>query len=764
MSKTGVEAHVSKLLTIWHRFRRSSSGQIAVIFALASTAIVVATGAGIDLSRGYIARQRLSQVATLTCQFSTRPSVVQTANTTYSGTNGFQTYLNAVNSFAATSLTSQHWSGTLPTASAPPNGPNPVPYFTATAASGSGSAPASYAPSNAVTELFATVPTTFLNIIHVSTMAVHAKVSCNEAGTTPQIVNPGTVLQEGFETSCAYYCDTNPSGGSGNLSTPTSTIPSTPSYTGATGTQFYITGYCLEIDHTGVINSTSPEGSHTAELDCDNGSGTAGNSSITSKVYLEIGNYELRYFYRSRVFQQTMDPAYVCGSTAGDVAFVSPTTTVAGRAIRTNQINVYLDQVGASPPYHTTQDGTQTLSGTNLIDTCVYSQDWVERSVKIVVTAPAFYWLSFAADGANDSYGGQLDNIRVCQELCAGTPKDDFPSAWTTLIASGTPLFKDTFHSAVPYVANTAYSTDTAAYLASATSITSISQAGWPYAPLTGWATAPNNQITYVTQGGSGSGGQYIELDNCATTCSNGNRSISRGFLLDPGYYQITYNYMSMTNFTGSSGSYCYYPYTYNPTFGSWGTQTVAPTLTRYHPTTPATTANGSTNILEVFMANGQSISTPIADPTQISQTATNYYNPGSSTPSSTATYPPDSINSSAYNYNQVNPMLDTCGYSANYVWLPRTVNIKIVKTGVYWLTFSANQSAADGAGAGIDGVTLSAIGSYAMANPPVSTSTLSTVQIPAPSPQPDTIYNNSGAFTGFYIIANPFNPPAADQ
>ena len=81
---------MSSCRKVWSRFTASlrrfgsdGSGQIVIIFALASTAIVVAVGSGIDLSRAYVARQKLSEVATLTCQFANRSSIVATANTTY---------------------------------------------------------------------------------------------------------------------------------------------------------------------------------------------------------------------------------------------------------------------------------------------------------------------------------------------------------------------------------------------------------------------------------------------------------------------------------------------------------------------------------------------------------------------------------------------------------------------------------------------------------------------------------------------------------
>ena len=65
-------------------------GQIAIMLAVSSIAVLLAVGAGIDLARAYSAQLKLSEVATLACQYSTRPSVIRTATGSYSGANGFQ--------------------------------------------------------------------------------------------------------------------------------------------------------------------------------------------------------------------------------------------------------------------------------------------------------------------------------------------------------------------------------------------------------------------------------------------------------------------------------------------------------------------------------------------------------------------------------------------------------------------------------------------------------------------------------------------------
>jgi len=237
-------------LKAWTRLLDDKRGQIAVIFALSSSAIVVALGASVDLSRAYAARQKLSEVAELTCQYSVRPSVVAIANASYASTygasGGFSTYVATVNTFASNALTAQHWSGPTPTA---PSGT----YFTATAAAATYTSQTGTAPTNPTVEISASVPTYFLRIVNINSVTVHAKIGCLSAASTPQITsatatpsNSSTnyyVMQEGFENTCAATCDINPYGGLTPLSTPTQTTPSAPMYTGNYGTKWYIIGY-----------------------------------------------------------------------------------------------------------------------------------------------------------------------------------------------------------------------------------------------------------------------------------------------------------------------------------------------------------------------------------------------------------------------------------------------------------------------------------------------------------------------------------------
>jgi hypothetical protein len=701
------------LRALLRRFGENQSGQIAILFALCATALVTAIGAGLDLSRAFVSRQELSNAATLTCQYSTRPPIVAIV---YNGGNGQANYQATVNAYAQSFLASQNF------------------QFTQTNAT-----PFTYAPGGSSSvNLTASVPTIFMSIIGVNTLPISANVACNNGQVEPTETQSQSVFTESFESAaCTGSCwgAFAPSGAINTFSaTATNTFPSKLGYVGISNTQWAVMGYCLEIDSVGIILGSVPDGTHSAELDCDNGSGTKGNSSISNKSYFAAGTYELRYNYSGRVAYPNYSPTYICGSSATDVAWANDTTTASGTALRTNQINVYFDaDNNGSPGLHTTIDGTQQLAGVNLIDECVYSPNWIQRSVKITVTTPGYYWTSFAADGANDSYGGQIDNIMMCRTSCSGSVTDNFPSAWT----SGKKLFEDTFdspaYSDVYYGAgfnssgnlNTSYGT-------------SGSSSGWPGQSSSGWATAPYNQVDILTKY-SAQGNQSIELDSDLNSGqSTSNRSIARGFYLDPGYYSVTYNYISDAIFPGVNTTYCLYAP--GGAFGFFGYTGMANANLRLGGT--LSVAN-DTSSLAVFMSHSQLASTPNGGGGLNSTTS--YTNPDGSV-TTTPTVAPDALNIYSYNGSQVNPVLDFCQYASS--WQTRTTYIKITKPGQYWLTFAA-KGTADKVGAAIDDVRLASLNSLYGSAPSFY------VTIPTPGPAP----GSSVSYTGFSIVADPNTP-----
>jgi hypothetical protein len=600
-----------------------------------------------------------------------------------------------------------------------------------------------------------------MQIVQVTQLAVSSTVHCYDAPSDiNQVVNKPYLVQETFGVSgCASACGyfytapgsstvTVPNYGT-TQSTANSTPTSTIGYTGTTGTKWVIMGYCLEVDTVTVIWPTVPVGTHSAELDCDNGSSTAGNSSISTLQYLEAGYYEVRYFYNSRVNYPDYNPAYICGSAASDLSWANDTNSSGGpvaNAMRDNQINVYLDlNTSGVPPTHTTIDGTEKLGGSNLIDMCVYTgnKNWIERSVRVNVTTAGWYWWSFAADGQNDSYGGSIADLRLCSGTCANSLQDNFPSAWL----SSTNLFQDTFESPT-YTYSTSGSSayvNASGNMNASDGTSGTASSGWPNVAASGWATAPFNQIEYVMKS-PGQGLQSVEVDGVVSgSMTTSSRLLSRGFLFDPGYYQVSYAYIADGKFSSLSGVYC------GSTPSAAGLTSLSGTATATSRATGATaTVSLTSNIVGLFMSHALEASTPIGGGALNSTTS---YNNPNGTISTTPTVAPNAISLSSYNASQVNPLIDVCGYATT--WQSRTANILIAKPAYYWLTAASLGTPTATYGGVIDNLQLTALGSPYMSSPPANA-----ITIPAPAPTSGSLVT----FTGFEIVANPLTPPAAEQ
>ncbi|WP_375410489.1 TadE/TadG family type IV pilus assembly protein [uncultured Methylobacterium sp.] len=265
------------------RFGTAKDGQIAMLFALMAVVLISAAGGGIDLMRAYHARQKLSEIAALTCQYASRPSVLQLLNSTTTSNPGAKSYADTVGGYIDEAVKTQLLNWTVTNSD----------RFTQT-----GTGPAKV-------ELAVAVPTAFAKIMQITEIPVSATAQCYDS---PSALPPADafVVKEGFETrggtnakdqgGWQYYTINGRT-----IAKPSSDPGATPVYTGANNSVWYGTGYCLETDQVGTISSTLPEGRQSAELDCDDGAGSAGNSAISTKVDLAGGNYELRYFYRSRV-------------------------------------------------------------------------------------------------------------------------------------------------------------------------------------------------------------------------------------------------------------------------------------------------------------------------------------------------------------------------------------------------------------------------------------------------------------------------------
>jgi hypothetical protein len=435
----------------------------------------------------------------------------------------------------------------------------------------------------------------------------------------------------------------------------------------------------IEIGLAGGYGPPPPNGAtHVAELDAFE------NNYIARKIYLTPGSYELRYWYLDRIVDAAYAPAHVCGSSTADVSWAnSVVDSKWGAGLKqTNAISVYLDLANTDNPPAEFLPNTHTQ-----IDTCVLAGGkWIERSVKITTFAPGFHWLAFQAEGESDAAGGVLSGIRFCKNTCAGTPQENFP--WT----ANQELFRDDFTNITIPLVNTTLATSplpSGSYVwwTNGTLDRSGSNTGWQNLP-TGWATAPFNQMDFINAIAGPSGGISVEVD-----ATSGNRTMSRRFILTPGYYRIEWAYASRMTFAdmgleivcGSSANA-------TTKLAGTGSATRSPLLlTGIINTTTLYTRPRNTNTVSVYLDSNRLISHPTHGPEFYAPST--YKNPDGGA----ATLP-----------QLPQQMIDTCGYSYN--WQQRSVNVKISKTDFYWLTFRG-EGASDSEGGQLANFRMYAVG-----------------------------------------------------
>ena len=425
----------------------------------------------------------------------------------------------------------------------------------------------------------------------------------------------------------------------------------------------------VEIGTVGFYGASTPTtATYVAELDGFR------NTYLAKKVYLDekVKNYELRYWYKDRTSYNMYLPVSVCGSSNDDVEWANGTTThssFGALGAQSNRIGVYLDRASTEDP--------PAVFSENLIDACLVSHNkWIERSVKISVAANGFYWLAFQAEGASEGLGGVLHNIRFCKNACPGAAvADTFPWPQNTL------LFKDNFTlpsgiSAHDYIKNHRLNVSGEATAASLWQTVSD-----------GWTTTPINQIEFSKESGS----DYIlPMDSYPISGVSSNRSIHRKFLLAPGYYKLYYEY-APNNDLGTSGTWC----------GALTSTPINLQISQVDAAKSDSAKAANTNRLSVYVDADVSFSHP--------ETTTALYNEavwkawdGANPASGAARLPKTRI--------------DSCVHST--LKPKRTVYFKITKAGHYWLTFAA-EGAADGFGALIDSIALTAMGGLSTTAPP---------------------------------------------
>lgn len=589
------------------RFALDHRGNIALLTALMLVPILIGVGGAIDYGRFVSAQNSLNSASR-----SAASTAVNVGRTLLAAdpTLKIEVVQAAAQTQAASALAAQFGSGLSTTYQ--------LSTVSLTRVGSTLSANVSYS---------ASVPTTVMKLVGVPTLSATGTAATN-GPLVSDTSDPNYIVRENFESA--------------------------PRFGFYNKFQNWQSTQALEIGTAANYSLAAAEGTKVLELD-----GYV-NTAASKKVYLPRGSYELRYWYADRVQSPAYAPAWICGSNAADAAWATNSLTSTGPSEQTNRIGVYLDVA-----LNDTAPTTFTPETNNVIDVCTTSgHKWIERSVKVTINTPGYFWLTFQAEGVSDSYGGLIDDIRMCKNTCPGTLQDNFP--W----AANSVVFLDKFDN---------YSS----YTGFGTLSVSGTNNGWS-SLSTGWATAPVNQMDFW----NGRTGLGLELD------ASGNRTIHKRFLLDPGYYQIQYVYSTIPSAAFGSNIYC------GATAALASFSLVSAVADAYQPSWG--TMDGSSSAVGVYMDADRSFAAP-ANPTGALNETAVWYNPDGSAYNSTFSKLPGQL-------------IDFCSYSSSFT--TRNAPVRIQKAGFYWLTFKA-EGTSDGLGGMIDDVTITALGGPNMYSPP---------------------------------------------
>lgn len=505
------------------------------------------------------------------------------------------------------------------------------------------------------------LPTTFMGVLGMRTLnTTGASNSTGQIGAMPNVTDPSMLVQEDFNV---------------NGVTPTIDNGSWGVYADFNNWKTNEVG--IEIGRASVYGEKPPNNaSHVVELDGYQ------NTYMARKIYLTPGTYELRYYYKDRIVNAEYAPAFICGASSADLAWTESTTSPQKQ---TNAISVFLELANSDVP-----PASFSADQHSEVDACVLSSGkWIERSVMITTYSVGFYWLAFQAKGDADGYGGLLTGIRLCKTRCPWNPMEAYP--WT----ANQLLFKDDFNN----ITLPALTADGAigrpadyGWWIDGTLEVSGSNTGWPRLP-TGWTTAPINQMDFMPSILAPLGGNSLDID------ASLNRAMSRKFIMTPGYYRIDWAYASRVTFPDmGSQVVCGSSAANASTLAGSGLATLSSVLTPFLDTTTLRTRRRDTSQTSVYLDDNRLVSHPTHGTEYLSPSM--YKNPDGGA----ATLP-----------QLPQKMIDTCGYAVN--WQQRSINVKISKTGLYWLTFRG-EGASDYEGGQLANFRMFATGPLSMSAP----------------------------------------------
>lgn len=450
------------MLRLTTAFRDDERGGVAILFGLSALSLVGLVGGGADFGRLQLQRQSIGNSLALTCQFINKSASAGD--------------IKAISTEARAFFASSSEGGSAANIEV-----DVLP----------GAKEGEFA-----VRAKGTVPTYFMKIAGVETLPLNVTQNCAPgslvATPPPPPRTPGTVvLRETFESGVA-------ASNSGWLYV--------RNYNGWTAT-----GEGLEL--SAGYKQGAPEGRSVGELVADRG------IAMFRKLTLRSGRHELRYWYAGSpwiptpAYRTPYDPTPICSREPSDVAWATADPTQPSRAA------VYLsaDTPGWSESWMGMLPSNRNWRPADLIDLCIHSNGWVERSITIDIPRDGDYWLVFAGQGTHNApEGPQIDDIRLCVERCEGTRR---LAPWET---PGTVLFSENFRS-------------------------------WPVGCCSidptpyGWTSyrQDRHEVWDGAWFGTPPSGPYnmVEIDN------GGNVSLGRSFLLAQGVYELRYSYAPRIKF-----------------------------------------------------------------------------------------------------------------------------------------------------------------------------------------------------------------------
>lgn len=359
---------------LFRSFLKDARGVSALMFGLAAPAIALAVGGGIDLSQAAARRQRIATEVEIGCRAASLEINYQSRQTGADPKKDYTSVANTKIRDAVNSLSQPGVSGVAVTSRLANN------VITATATATSANA--------------------FGGILGYETISLRVERNCNYVVGTPGTPGTGTgrvLFVESFETNH-------------NVASNSWTVLNNWN------------GWTTQSGKGGIEINGIPElaantirfGNFFAELDSHcYVSNCKTNSNMWREFTLDPGDYELNYWYISRVRNTAYANQTLCAFST-DAKAVWDKLKAATWESQTNRIEVFFQRKSSS--YATPSKDVD--KATDQVDVCVHTDKWTERKIPLKVTTKGTYRIFFQAAGREDTYGGLLDYIRFCSGSC----------------------------------------------------------------------------------------------------------------------------------------------------------------------------------------------------------------------------------------------------------------------------------------------------------------------------------------------------------